>query len=68
METLEPSHAPFYYWTAVVYVAFLYNALMCVIFVFDNTQGEFFALWFVGNTIADVVNWLDIIVSSKLSK
>ena len=57
----------YYYWSFVVYVAFLYNAFMCVIFIFDNTDGPFFTFWLSGNLAFDVVYLIDIYVNLKLS-
>ncbi|KAI6214154.1 CGMP-gated cation channel alpha-1 [Aphelenchoides besseyi] len=43
-ESVDPAKPIYYYWTLIVYIGFLYNSLMCVIFVFDDTQGLFFSL------------------------
>ncbi|KAI6175756.1 Cyclic nucleotide-binding domain-containing protein [Aphelenchoides bicaudatus] len=67
-ETIDSSHSPYYYWSFVVYIAFLYNALMCVMFVFDNMQGSFFTFWFCCNMFFDFVYLLDIFINSKLSE
>lgn len=65
---IDPSKSFYYYWTFAVYIGFLYNAMMCVIFVYDDTQGAFFYYWFAGNVVFDLVFFFDVIVNAKLSK
>jgi hypothetical protein len=67
-DTIDPTKSMYYYWTFVIYIGFLYNSLMCVMFVFDDMQGEFFTFWFCGNVFFDAIYLLDIFVNSKLSK
>ncbi|CAD5226801.1 unnamed protein product [Bursaphelenchus xylophilus] len=66
-DTVDPAKGPYYYWTFVVYIAFLYNCLMCVMFVFDDMQGEFFKYWFAFNMVFDGVYWMDMFINSKLN-
>ncbi|KAI6187202.1 CGMP-gated cation channel alpha-1 [Aphelenchoides besseyi] len=66
-ESVDPAKPIYYYWTLIVYIGFLYNSLMCVIFVFDDTQGLFFTFWFFGNTFFDAIYLMDIFVNSKLN-
>ncbi|CAD5219628.1 unnamed protein product [Bursaphelenchus okinawaensis] len=66
-ETVDPTRSPYYYWTFVVYIAFLYNCVMCVMFVFDDMQGEFFKYWFAFNMLFDLVYWIDMFINSKLN-
>lgn len=65
---MDPSKSFYYYWTFAVYIGFLYNAMMCVIFVYDDTQGVFLYYWIAGNVFFDMVFVFDIIVNAKLSK
>ncbi|KAI1732989.1 cyclic nucleotide-binding domain-containing protein [Ditylenchus destructor] len=66
-ECIDPAKSFYYYWTFFVYIGFLYNSFMCVIFVFDDTQGKFFRTWLIFNVLFDIIFWFDILVNAKLS-
>ncbi|KAI1726519.1 ion transport protein domain-containing protein [Ditylenchus destructor] len=66
-ECIDPAKSFYYYWTFFVYIGFLYNSFMCVIFVFDDTQGKLFRAWLIFNILFDIIFWLDILVNAKLS-
>ncbi|KAL3081212.1 hypothetical protein niasHT_039487 [Heterodera trifolii] len=57
------------YWTLLVYAVFLYNAVVSVLFVFDDTQSEprTFTAWISLNAFGDFVNLCDIFFNSRLS-
>uniref|UniRef100_A0A915E189 Ion transport domain-containing protein n=1 Tax=Ditylenchus dipsaci TaxID=166011 RepID=A0A915E189_9BILA len=66
-ESIDPAKSFYYYWTFFVYIGFLYNSFMCVIFVFDDTQGDFFHVWLSLNLIFDFIFVLDILINAKLT-
>lgn len=67
-DSVDSAHSFYYYWTFVVYLAFLYNAFMCVIFVFDDTNDlPFFQNWLILNLFVDIIYLFDIFVNAKLS-
>lgn len=39
---------------------------MCVMFVFDDTQGTFFFYWLNFNFISDFINLIDVFINLKL--
>lgn len=64
---IDSTKSFYYYWTFFIYIGFLYNALMCVIFVFDNTAGVFYEYWLVGNAFFDFCYLMDIIINCKIA-
>lgn len=67
-DSIDPARTFYYYWTFAIYLGFIYNSFMCVIFVFDDTsQGRFFSTWVAMNIAFDILYLADIVVNAKLS-
>ncbi|KAL3079915.1 hypothetical protein niasHT_038432 [Heterodera trifolii] len=66
---VDPAGLFYCYWTLLVYAVFLYNAVVSVLFVFDDTQSEprTFTAWISLNAFGDFVNLCDIFFNSRLS-
>ncbi|KHN86956.1 Cyclic nucleotide-gated cation channel alpha-3 [Toxocara canis] len=62
---IEDSGSVFYWWTAVVSIACLYNYVMIVIMVFEEVYHLYYIEWLIANGITDVVNILDILIQSR---
>uniref|UniRef100_A0A7E4UTX1 Cyclic nucleotide-binding domain-containing protein n=1 Tax=Panagrellus redivivus TaxID=6233 RepID=A0A7E4UTX1_PANRE len=63
---IDASQDFYYYWSFVIYVAFLYNAFMCVIFVFEETTDEFYPYWIGCNLFVDFIYVVDMVINAKL--
>uniref|UniRef100_A0A183CET9 SCP domain-containing protein n=1 Tax=Globodera pallida TaxID=36090 RepID=A0A183CET9_GLOPA len=66
---VDPTGLFYCYWTLLVYAVFLYNALACVLFVFDDTQKDqqVFTRWTTLNVFGDFINLADLFINLRLS-
>uniref|UniRef100_A0A914I4R8 Uncharacterized protein n=1 Tax=Globodera rostochiensis TaxID=31243 RepID=A0A914I4R8_GLORO len=66
---VDPTGLFYCYWTLLVYAVFLYNAIACVLFVFDDTQRDqqVFTRWITLNVFGDLINLADLFINSRLS-
>lgn len=49
--SVNPNGTFYACWTFIIYLVFLYNAFVCVLFVFDDTRegSPFFVIWILLN-------------------
>ena len=67
---VDPSSSNYYYWSAIVMIACLYNLVMVIVrAVFDQPhEGWMIALWFPLDYIADFIYLLDMFAKSRIGK
>ncbi|KAL7072839.1 hypothetical protein ACQ4LE_007863 [Meloidogyne hapla] len=67
--SINPNGTFYACWTFLIYLVFLYNAFVCVLFVFDDTRegSPLFIFWIILNGICDFINLQDLLMNSRLS-
>nr|CAD2173064.1 unnamed protein product [Meloidogyne enterolobii] len=67
--SINPNGTFYACWTFLIYLVFLYNAFVCVLFVFDDTRegSPLFIFWILLNGLSDFINLFDLLMNSRLS-
>lgn len=61
---IDPSGRFFYFWTASILIVFVYNLVVCPMFIFEEFS-EYHLHWLAFNQVADIFNFCDLFVQAR---